>query len=81
MLFSRETKSFVMGGSSSESDKVQEFLPEDGGKVGVSTSNMDKDLICMLQRTWASSVTKGWALMIRRNFILQILLLVGNRIL
>ena len=63
MLFSRETKSFVMGGSSSESDKVQEFLPEDGGKVGVSTSNMDKDLICMLQRTWASSVTKGWALM------------------
>ena len=63
MLFSRETKSFVMGGSSSESDKVEEFLPEDGGKVGESTSNMDKDLICMLQRTWASSVTKGWALM------------------
>ena len=63
MLFSRETKSFVMGGASSESDKVEEFLPENGGKVGVSTSNMDKDLICMLQRTRATSVTKGWALM------------------
>lgn len=63
MLFSRETKSFVMGGASSESDKVQEFLPENGSLVGVPTSRMDKNLVCMLQRNRASSVTKGWALM------------------
>lgn len=64
MLFSRETKSFVMGGASSESDKLQEFLPEaNGGTVGVSTSNMNKELVCMLQRNRGNSVTKGWALM------------------